>query len=62
MTINEFGIDTVPGWEEAITVGRISWRHIQLAAAVRDDPETARDALREIGAEAFTNEARLARY
>lgn len=62
LVINEFGIDTVPGWEEAITVGRISWRHIQLAAAVRDDPETARDALREIGAEAFTNEARLARY
>lgn len=62
LVINEFGIDTVPGWEVAINVGRISWRHIQLAAAVRDDPETARDALREIGEDAVTDEARLARY
>lgn len=60
--IREFGIDTVPGWEDVISVGRISWRHIQLAAAVRDDPDTARIALSELGENAPTDEDRLAGY
>lgn len=60
--IREFGIDTVPGWEDVISVGRISWRHIQLVAAVRDDPDTARIALSELGENAQADEDRLARY
>lgn len=60
--IREFGVDTVPGWKTAIEEGRISWRHIQLASAVRDDPDTARIALAELGAGAPTDAVRLSRY
>ncbi|CAM2897343.1 hypothetical protein ACSL103130_06515 [Actinomyces slackii] len=63
MLIREFGVDAQLNWEERIKSGRIAWRHIQLAAAVRDDPETARSALREVESSGgATDEARLSRY
>lgn len=61
LLINEFGVNAQPGWQNAIRCGRIAWRHIQLAAAVRDDPETARSALQELTQDAPTAEDRLAR-
>lgn len=61
LLINEFGVDAQPGWQNAIRCGRIAWRHIQLAAAVRDDPETARSALQELTQDAPTAEDRLTR-
>lgn len=62
LVIDEFGVDTAPGWREAITAGRIAWRHIQLASAVRDDPDVARKALEELGEQPPTDEAKLARH
>ncbi|WP_143163803.1 MULTISPECIES: hypothetical protein [Actinomyces] len=62
LIINEFGVDTVDGWQEALTTGRIAWRHLQLASAVRDDPETARNALNELDRGRSTNEEGLGRY
>lgn len=36
------------GWEEAVAVGRERFRRIQLRAAIRRDPDTARSALAEM--------------
>lgn len=60
--IREFGIDTAPGWQEAINAGRAEWRRIQLTSAIRDDPETARRVLAELEGTPYTDEARLTRY
>ena len=49
IAVREFGIDTRPGWDAHVKAGRASWRDKQLRAAVRDDPETAADALRHLG-------------
>ncbi|SDN84639.1 hypothetical protein SAMN05216355_11810 [Actinomyces ruminicola] len=51
LIVKEFGIDTVDGWSDALVEGRIAWRHIQLASAIRDDPDTARNALDALGAD-----------
>lgn len=47
MLINELGVDAQPGAEKALAAGRTSWRKRQLAASVRDSPETAASVLRE---------------
>lgn len=39
------------GWKQAIAAGRESFRRKQLRAAIRRDPETARDALARLDAE-----------
>lgn len=49
MLINEFRIDARDDWQSAVADGREGWRQMQLAAAVRDDPETARRALASLG-------------
>jgi hypothetical protein len=36
------------GWKEAVTAGREKFRKKQLRAAIRRDPETARDALADL--------------
>ena len=60
--IREFGIDTAPGWQEAINAGRAEWRRIQLASAIRDDPKTARRALAELEGTSPTDEGKFTRY
>ncbi|NTW42480.1 MAG: hypothetical protein HGA44_21830 [Cellulomonadaceae bacterium] len=49
MTVREFGLDTRAGWESAICQGRARWREKQLRSAVRDDPTSAADTLRNLG-------------
>lgn len=51
IVVREFGLDTTDDWERAIQEGRARWRAKQLSAAVRDDPETAAVALRQLGYE-----------
>lgn len=49
MLILEFALDTKDErWREHIAAGRREWRHVQLAAAVSDDPETAAAELRRL--------------
>lgn len=48
MLVDEFGVDTVDGAMEALARGRETWRTGQLAAAVRDCPETAARVLAEL--------------
>ena len=48
MLVDEFGVDTVQGAMEALAAGREKWRVKQLAAAVRDSPETAARVLAEL--------------
>lgn len=43
--VEEFGVTPKDGWRRAIAEGRRKWSRKQLASAVRDDPETAREAL-----------------
>ncbi len=45
----EFAIDTVPGWRAVIDDHVQNWRKIQLMTAVRDAPEAAAEALRQLG-------------
>lgn len=49
MLIDEFGVDTVAGAMEALACGRESWRVSQIAASVRDDPETVARVMAELG-------------
>lgn len=49
MLIDEFGVDTHHGTIEALDEGRIAWRRKQVRSVVRDDPESAADALRSLG-------------
>ena len=52
MLIEEFGLDHDKGpngSREALRIGRAAWRRRQTGAAVRDDPESAANALRELG-------------
>ena len=51
VTIREFDIDAVPGWEDVVRTGRMRWREKQLRAAVRDDPASAAEVLRSLGFE-----------
>ena len=60
--IHEFGIDTTPGWQEAINAGRAEWRRIQLASAIQDDPETARRALAKLEGPPRIDEVKFTRY
>lgn len=47
----EFGLKTGENWLEVCRKSRTRWRRIQLAAAVRDSPETAAEELRRLGYE-----------
>lgn len=50
MLINEFGIDRAQeDWRKALAEGRRRWRDYQLLAAVKDNPTTAVQQLRELG-------------
>lgn len=49
--IAELGFDHETHWRKAVQQGRAGWRVTQLAAAVRDAPETAAQALRGLGYE-----------
>lgn len=51
MLIDEFGVDVQRDAREALAAGRERWRIDQLAACVRDSPETATDVLRQLGYE-----------
>ncbi|MEV1012694.1 hypothetical protein AB0I95_07575 [Micromonospora sp. NPDC049751] len=46
--VEEFCVDTVPGWRDAVDEGREEWRRLQLLAAVRDAPGVAVQALDEL--------------
>lgn len=45
MLIIEGMVDAHPAWKDAIEAGRAGWYKRQLMAAVRNDPESAREAL-----------------
>lgn len=45
----ELGVDAKAGWQDALGAGREKWHRIQLAAAVRDDRETAAEVLQGLG-------------
>ena len=47
--IDECGVDTVAGYEDAIKEGRESWRRKQIRTAVRDVPDEAADVLATLG-------------
>jgi len=49
MLIQEFGIDCQDTALDAIRASREAWRTKQIAAAVRDHPESAAASLRELG-------------
>lgn len=49
MLIDEFGIDHHREARSALQAGREAWRRIQTRVAVRDDPESAIDALKALG-------------
>ncbi len=51
MLVREFGLDVLPGWEQALRSGRRRWRDVQLRAAVRDDPAVAAEVLVRLGYE-----------
>ncbi|MBG6100940.1 hypothetical protein IW249_001354 [Micromonospora vinacea] len=46
--VEEFSVDTVEGWRNAVGEGREEWRKLQLLAAVRDAPGIAARALEEL--------------
>lgn len=45
----EFGIDVKSTAKKAICEGRVSWRAMQVRAAVSDDPQSAAEELRTLG-------------
>lgn len=47
--IDQFGVKAADGWETAVAAGRKTWRLRQTAAAVRDAPVVAADALSQLG-------------
>lgn len=47
--IEDCHVEGRPGWREACRTGRERWQRRQLAAAVRDMPEEAAAALRDLG-------------
>jgi hypothetical protein len=49
MLVEEFGIEAVEGWEHRLQSAREAWRRSQIKAAIRDAPEDAAIALRELG-------------
>ena len=49
MLLEEFGVDRQPTAQNALREARATYRRHQLAAAVRDSPETAADALEGLG-------------
>lgn len=49
MLIEEFGIDRQSETFQALEEGRIAWRRKQARSVVRDDPESAVNALRQLG-------------
>lgn len=48
MLLDEFGVDRLPTAGQALAEGRATYRRYQLAAAVRDSPETAAQALERL--------------
>lgn len=49
LLITELRFDHAPHWRQILHRSREAWRSTQLAVAVRDAPETAADALRDLG-------------
>lgn len=49
LAITEFGVQPRAGWQHALHDGRADWRRKQTAAAARDCPVEAADALVELG-------------
>jgi len=49
LLITELRFDHASQWRQNLHRGREAWRSTQLAVAVRDAPETAADALRDLG-------------
>lgn len=49
MLLDEFGVDRQEGAEAVLNTGRAAYRRTQLAAAIRDSPESAASALSELG-------------
>jgi hypothetical protein len=47
LLVYEFKFDAEAGAQQVIDDGRVKWRGRQLAAMVRDDPETAARVLRD---------------
>ena len=57
MLAEEFGVDRMESWRVSLREGRATWRRRQLAASVRDAPETAATALVGLGYQVFPPEA-----
>jgi hypothetical protein len=49
LLVVEFGVDCSDEGREALRRGRVTWRTLQLATAVRDSPDIAVGTLRELG-------------
>lgn len=49
LIVTEFGVDALPGWDQAVFEGRARWRRPQAKAVARDFPEEAADVLRQLG-------------
>ena len=49
--IQELRFDHVSSWRQAVRRSRETWREVQLASAVRDNPDHAADVLRGLGFE-----------
>ena len=47
--IQELDLDRVPGWRQVVRRSRETWREVQLASAVRDNPDHAAEVLRDLG-------------
>lgn len=45
----EFGVDTAPGWRDALDKGRKDWHEVQTRAVVRDCPHAAIQTLEDLG-------------
>lgn len=42
-------VEARPGWQDVVEVERAEFHRVQLLAAIRRDPETARQALDQLG-------------
>ncbi len=47
--IDECGIDSLPGWQDAVKSGRERWRRRQIRTVARDAPAEVADVLRGLG-------------
>jgi hypothetical protein len=49
MLVEEFGIEAADGWKQRLESAREGWRRSQVQATIRDAPEIAAAALRDLG-------------